>query len=101
MVPKVLLHISASKSTNVCVVKIEAFFVVSWSNFNAFVSGVKSLRFKSRAGQIERVLPTAGLPCDISSKELVLPGPNEAEMGPPTRDTLRCKAASIMKDLIR
>ena len=38
--------------------------------------------------------------CDISSKGAVLPGRNDAEMGPPTCYTLRRITASIMKDLI-
>ena len=63
---------------------------------NAFVSGAGGLRFKSQAGQIghsvangspplrksDTVLPTARHRCDISSKEAVLPGRNDAEMGP-------------------
>ena len=38
--------------------------------------------------------------CDISSKEAMLSGRNDAEMGPPTRYMLRHNTASIIKDLI-
>ena len=38
---------------------------------------ISSLRFKS-----DTVLPTARHRCDISSKGAVLPGRNDAEMGP-------------------
>ena len=33
--------------------------LASWSNRNAFVSGAGGLRFKSQAGQINSVFPTA------------------------------------------
>ena len=55
---------------------------ISWSSGNAFFSGSGGLRFKSQAGQIGTVLPTARHRCNISSKEAVLPGHNGAEMGP-------------------
>ena len=55
----------------------QLFFSASWSSGNAFVSGAGGLRFKSDA-----VLPTARHRCDISSKGAMLPGRNDAEMGP-------------------
>ena len=76
--PEVLLHIPASKSTNVCIVHVETIFVASWSSGNAFVSGAGGLRFKSRAGQIDKVLSMARNCCNIFSKETVLPGRNGA-----------------------
>ena len=42
----------------------------------------RDLRFKSRAGQIETVLPTVLHRCDISSKRAVLSGRYDAEMNP-------------------
>ena len=54
----------------------------SWSSGNAFVPGAKGLRFKSQAGQIEQVLPTARHRCDISSKGAVVLGRDDMEMGP-------------------
>ena len=46
------------------------------------------------------VLSTVRHHCDISSKGAVLPGRNDAEMGPPTHYMLWHNAASIMKGLI-
>ena len=48
----------------------------------AFISGAVGLRFISRAGQLETVLPTARYRCNISSKGAVLPGRNDAQIGP-------------------
>ena len=45
----------------------------SWSSGNAIVSGTGGLRFKSRVGQIDTVLPTACHRCGIFSKRAVLP----------------------------
>ena len=53
-----------------------------WSSGNAFVSGAGGLRFNFRAGKSDTVLPTARHRCNISSKGAVLPGRNDAELGP-------------------
>ena len=58
------------------------FLPASWSSGNAFVSGAGGLTFKTQAGQSVTVLPMARHRCDISSEEAVLPGRNDAEMGP-------------------
>ena len=50
--------------------------------------------------KLDTVFPTARHRCDISSKEAVSPGRNDAKMGPPTHYTLRRITASIMKDLM-
>ena len=54
----------------------------SWSSGNAFVSGAGDLRFNFGSIKSDIVLPMAGHRCDISSKGAVLPGCNDAEMGP-------------------
>ena len=58
----------------------------SCSSGNAFVSGTGGLRFKSRASQIgysvANGLPTTCHRCDISLNGAVLPGRNDAIMGP-------------------
>ena len=51
-------------------------FLIFRSSGNAFVFGAGSLRFKSRAGQIENRADN-----DISSKGIVLLGRNNAEVG--------------------
>ena len=45
----------------------------------------------------DSLLPTARYRCNISSKEAVLPGRNDAEKTPPTRYTLRHITASTMQ----
>ena len=57
-------------------------FYASWSSGNAFVSGAGGLRFKSRAGQIEHSVANGRHRCDISPNRAVLPGRNDAEVGP-------------------
>ena len=59
------------------------------------------MRFKSRTVKSDTVLPTACHRCNASSKGVVLPGRNDAEMGPQTRYTLRRNTARIIKDLIK
>ena len=54
----------------------------SWSSGNALVSGVGGLRFKSRTGQIGHSVTNGSPPLRYSSKGAVLPGRNDAEMGP-------------------
>ena len=49
---------------------------------NAFVSGAVGLRFKSRVGQIGHSVANGSPPLRHSSKGDVLPGRNDAEMGP-------------------
>ena len=56
--------------------------VTGWLSGNAFVSGAVGLRFESRACQVASVFPTVRHRCNISSKEAVLPGRIDAEMGP-------------------
>ena len=53
----------------------------SWSSDNAFLSVAVDPRFKSQAGQIDSVLPTARHSCDISSKKAVLLWLNDTETG--------------------
>ena len=53
-----------------------------WTSGNALVSEAGGLKFKSRTGKSITVFPTARHRCDISSKVAVLPGHNDAEMGP-------------------
>ena len=48
----------------------------------------------------DTVLPTARHRCDISSKGAVLPGRNDAEMGPANSLHALAYSASTMKDLI-
>ena len=55
---------------------------LGWSSGNAFVSGAGGLRFKSRAGQTEPVSSTIRHRRNIFFKEAVLPGCNDAEIGP-------------------
>ena len=57
------------------------FYPASWSSGNAFISGSGGLSFKSRPVKLDAVLLTARHRCDIS-KGAVLPGRNNAEMGP-------------------
>ena len=92
-------------SSSKCCLFINAFeghlMPASWSSGNVFVSGAEGTRFKSRGGQIEHNVEGKGSACcDVSSKEVVLRGGSDAELGPQTRYTLRCSTASIMKDLI-
>ena len=54
----------------------------SWSSGNAFVSGAGDPRFNLGPVKTNTVLPTACHRCDISLKGAVLPGRNEAEVGP-------------------
>ena len=53
-----------------------------------------------RPVKLDTLLPTTRQRCDISSKETVLPGRNDADVVPPTRYKLRRFTASIIKDLI-
>ena len=50
--------------------------------------------------KLDTVLPTARHRCDISLKEAVLPGLNNAEMGPANSLHALCITASIRKDLV-
>ena len=59
-----------------------AFSYDGWSSGNVFVSGSRGPRFKSRSVKLNTVLPIARHRCNISSKEAVLPGFNDAKMGP-------------------
>ena len=69
----------------------------SWSNGNAFSSGARGLRLKSRASQIVHI----GLPPLISMEEAVLPvGAMARRWVPRTRYTLRRNTVSLMKHLI-
>ena len=52
------------------------------SGLNALVSGEGGLRFKSRTSQIGHSVTNGSPPLRLSSKEAVLPGRNDAEMGP-------------------
>ena len=52
------------------------------SSGNAFVSESGGLRFKLWPVKSETVLSTVRHRCNISSKEAVLPGRNDAEIGP-------------------
>ena len=57
----------------------------SWSSGNEFVFGAGGLRFKSRAGQIEHSVANGSPPLRHFFKKSsvgVLPGHNDAEMGP-------------------
>ena len=53
----------------------------SWLSGNAFVFEAGGLRFKFPAGQIGHRVANGLPPLRISSKEAVLPGHNDAEMG--------------------
>ena len=55
---------------------------VRWSSGNMFVSETGGQRFKSLAGEIGHSVDTARHRCEISFKGAVLPGPNDADMGP-------------------
>ena len=55
---------------------------VSWSSGKAFASGAGGLRFKSRGIKSDTVFGTTRHRCEVSSKGAVLPGRNDAEMGP-------------------
>ena len=68
---------------------------VMLSSVEREVSSLNLGRVKS-----DTVLPTVRHRCDISSKEAVLPGCNDPDMGPQTRCTLRRNTAHIIKDLI-
>ena len=70
-------------------------WLASWSSGNVFVSGARSLKFKSRPGQA-----MACHTCNIFSEEAVLTGRNDGEMGLANSYTLRRDTASIKKDLI-
>ena len=74
------------------------FTTATWSSGNAFVSGVLSSNLKQVKSNT--VLPTAFHRSNISSKEAVLPGHNDAEMDSQTRCTLRHNTASVIKNLI-
>ena len=50
--------------------------------------------------KLDTVLPTVRHRCEISLKGAVLPGRNDAEMGPQTHYTLWRCTASIIKYLI-
>ena len=67
----------------------------SWTNGNAFVSGLRDLRFKS-----DTVLTTGRLHDDISLKKVVLPADAMTrKWALQTCYTLRCNAANTIKDL--
>ena len=53
-----------------------------WSSGNAFVSGPGGRGSNLGPVKSDTVLPTARHRCNISSKGAVLPGRNDAEMGP-------------------
>ena len=53
-----------------------------WLSGNAFVSGAVGLRFKSRAVQVEHSVANDSSLQRHFSKEAVLPGRNDAEVGP-------------------
>ena len=63
-------------------------------------SGAAGLRFKSWTGQIGHMLPTVRYHCNISSKEAVLPGRNDAEMGPANSLSASTNTASTLKNLV-
>ena len=69
----------------------------SWSSGDGFVSGAGGLRFKSRAGQIGHSVAN-GLPPLRHFFERICVATRR--WAPPTRYTLQCITASIMKDLI-
>ena len=54
----------------------------SWTSGNALVSAAGGLRFKSRTGQIGHSVTNGSPPLRHSLKGAVLPGRNDAEMGP-------------------
>ena len=72
----------------------------SWSSGSAFVSGAGDLSFKFRAVKSDTVLPTARHRCDVSSKEAVLPGRNDAEMSPVNSLQASAYYSEHNKDLI-
>ena len=59
-----------------------SFQPANWSSGNALVSGAGGLRFNSRTGQIGHSVTNGSPPLRHSSKGAVLPGRNDAEMGP-------------------
>ena len=65
-------------------------------------SSLKRDVWSSNLGPVksDTVWPTARHRCDISSKEAVLRGRNDAELGPATRRTPRRNTVNIIKDLI-
>ena len=73
----------------------------SWSTDNAFFSVAVDPRFKSQAGQIDSVLPTARHSCDISSKKAVLLWRNDTETGSANMlHALACYSEYTMEDVI-
>ena len=69
-------------TVNFCIHQAKYCLASNWSSSNAFVSGVRRLKFKSRAIKSDAaVLPTVRYRCDISSKGAALPiKRNVAEM---------------------
>ena len=61
-----------------------------WSSGYALCSEAGGLRFKPQTGQIDTVLPRARHSCDLSSREAMLLGRNDVEIGSSILFTLRC-----------
>ena len=73
----------------------------SWSSGNKFVFGAGGLRFKSRAGQIEHSVANGSPPLRHFFQKScvgVLPGHNDAEMGPANSLHAWRITASIIKE---
>ena len=63
-------------------IKILQDIAANYANSNTVVSGARGLRLKSRAGQVRHIVASGRHRYNNSSKGVVLPGRNDAEMDP-------------------
>ena len=71
----------------------------SWSSGNAFVSGARGPKFKSRAGQFGHSVVDGSPPLRHFFKKVALPGHSDAKIGA-ARYTPQQNTMSKTKDLI-